>query len=74
MPMTPSSQDNPDRFSLLGIIRGLMVAENLGDVHDELNFLHDIVGLPRPEGGFGDGWTAQDWANVGVDHDPDADD
>ena len=53
-----------DRGSLLGIIQGLMVAENLGDVHDELNLLHDLVGIPRPEGGFLMGWTEQDWANV----------
>lgn len=56
---------SPGRFSLLGIIGGLMVSENLGDVHDEINHLCDLVGIPRPEGGFGDGWTAQDWRNVG---------
>lgn len=54
----------PPRFSLLGIIRGLMVAENLGDVHDEINHLHDLVGLPRPEGNFAEGWTEQDWFNI----------
>ena len=56
--------------SLLGIIGGLMVAENLGDVHDEINFLCDLVGIPQPEGDFLDGWTEQDWRNVGRgDHD-----
>jgi len=53
------------RTSLLGIIGGLMVAENMGDVHDELNFLCDLVGIPRPEGNYLDGWTDQDWRNVG---------
>lgn len=66
MSMTPSRQGAPNRFSLLGIIGGLMVADNLGDVHDEINHLHDLAGLPRPEGGFGEvGWTDQDWANIG---------
>lgn len=55
----------PPRFSLLGIIGGLMVAENLGDVHDEVNHLCDLAGIPRPEGSFVEGWTVQDWRNVG---------
>lgn len=55
----------PRRFSLVGIIGGLMVSENLGDVHDEINHLHDLAGLPRPQGNFGDGWEAADWANLG---------
>lgn len=54
----------PGRFSLLGIISGLMVSENLGDVHDEINFLCDLVGIPRPEGNFEEGWTKEDWHNV----------
>jgi hypothetical protein len=54
----------PARFSLLGIIGGLMVAENLGDVHDEINFLHDLAGIRRPEGNFIDGWTAEDFKRV----------
>lgn len=56
--------DIPQRFSLLGIIGGLMHADNLGDVHDEINHLHDLIGLPRPEGNFLDGWTDQDRANL----------
>jgi hypothetical protein len=64
--MTPAAK----RFSLLGIIRGLMVAENLGDVADEINHLHDLVGIPRPEGNFLDGWSTQDWANVGREDTP----
>ena len=53
------------RLSLLGIIGGLMVADNMGDVHDEINNLCNLVGIPEPEGDFIDGWTAQDWKNVG---------
>lgn len=53
------------RFSLFGIIGGLMVSENLGDVHDEINHLCDLAGIPRPEGDFEDGWTDDDWLNVG---------
>lgn len=52
------------RFSLLGIIGALMVAENMGDVADEIDHLCDLAGLPQPEGDFLDGWTEQDWANV----------
>ncbi len=55
----------PQRFSLLGIIGGLMVSDNLGDVHEEINHLHDLVGLPRPEGNFLDGWTEEDFARIG---------
>ena len=54
------------RDSLFGILRGLMVSENLGDVHDEINLLHDLIGLSRPEGNFNDGWTDKDWAALGV--------
>lgn len=55
----------PARGSLLGIIGGLMLCENLGDVHDEINNLCDAVGIPHPDGDFLDGWTDQDWINVG---------
>lgn len=54
-----------EREKLLSIMRGLMVSENLGDVHDQINHLHDALGLSRPEGDFLDGWTDQDWRNVG---------
>lgn len=52
------------RFSLLGVIGGLMSAENLGDVHDEIIHLCDLAGIPRPQGDFLDGWTDEDRANV----------
>ena len=50
-----------------------MVSENLGDVHEEINHLHDLVGLDRPEGDFLDGWTSADWARLGVNRDDDKD-
>jgi hypothetical protein len=53
-----------ERGSLLGILRGLMVCENLGDVHDEINLLCDAIGIDRPEGDFNDGWTEDDWRRV----------
>lgn len=56
----------PQRFSLVGIIGGLMMSDHLGDVRDEIDYLHDLVGLPRPEGGFADGWTERDLRNVGL--------
>lgn len=55
------------RFSLLGIIKGLMVADNLGDVNEELNHLCDLVGIDRFEGNYLDGWTEKDWESVDVD-------
>ena len=58
-----------ERSSLFGVLRGLMVSENLGDVHDEINLLHDLIGLPRPEGNFDDGWTDKDWAALAAGSD-----
>jgi hypothetical protein len=55
----------PKRFSLLGIIGGLMVADNMGDVHEEINHLCDLVGIDRPEGNFLDGWTTADYDRLG---------
>lgn len=52
------------RFSLLGIIEGLMLSDHLGDVADEINYLCDLAGIPRPEGNFPDGWTEQDFRNL----------
>ena len=52
------------RLSLLGIIGGLMMCENLGDVHEEIDSLCDLAGIPRPEGGFTDGWTDEDKERV----------
>lgn len=51
--------DADRRFSLMGIIGGLMLSENLGDVHNEINLLCDLAGVGRLEGGF-DEWTARD--------------
>lgn len=42
-----------------------MVSENMGDVHEEIDHLRELVGLPHLEGDFLDGWTAQDWASIG---------
>jgi len=53
------------RFSLLGIIGGLMVSETMGDVHDEILHLCDLAGIDRPSGNFLDGWTREDWTRVG---------
>lgn len=36
-----------ERFSLLGIIRGLAVAENFGDVIDEIKHLISLLGVPE---------------------------
>lgn len=57
-----------ERKDLCRITRGLMLSENLGDVHDGINELHDFLDLPRPEGSFlgGDeGWTDKDFETLG---------
>lgn len=43
-----------------------MVSDNFGDVHEEINQLHDLAGLPRPEGNFLDGWTEQDFRQLNM--------
>jgi hypothetical protein len=53
--------------SLPEIIGGLMLIDDWGDLHEELNNLCDIAGIPHPEGNYYDGWTDQDLANVGVE-------
>lgn len=63
--LQPPKPNVPQRFSLLGIIRGLMVADNMGDVHDEINHLCDLAGVERPEGNFLLGWEPVSWENVG---------
>jgi hypothetical protein len=63
----------PERFSLRGIIAGLMLADHFGDVADEINHLHDLIGLPRPEGGFVGGWAESDFAALGMGGEPDDD-
>lgn len=51
------------RHSILGIIGGLMAAEDLDDVHDEINLLCDLAGISRPDGDF-KGWTEEDWERI----------
>lgn len=60
-----------EKQRLLDIITGLMVSDHLGDVHDEINGLCDLAGIPRPKGNYLEGWTKQDWANVRRDDEDD---
>lgn len=57
-----------ERKKLMTITRRLMLSENFGDVHDEINTLHDLLDLPRPKGNFyvAGGWTRKDLTNVGA--------
>lgn len=48
------------REDLIAVTRSLMLAENMGDVHDQINRLHDLLGLAQPEGNFLDGWEDED--------------
>jgi hypothetical protein len=57
-----------ERAMLLGVIRGLMLSENMGDVHDVLNALCLLAGVPKLKGSFWD-WEESDWASVGVSED-----
>jgi hypothetical protein len=49
------------------LLRGLMMSENLGDVHDQINRLHRLLGMPEPKGNFLDGWTDDDLRRAGFD-------
>ena len=53
-----------DRSHPLKVLRGLMLSENMGDVHDEINLLHSYFGIRRPEGNFLDGFTEADFAAI----------
>lgn len=48
-------------------IRGLMLSDNLGDVHEEIDRLRAAVDLPALEGDYLDGWTGLDWEGTGTD-------
>lgn len=52
------------REQLIATLRGLMLSEHLGDVHDEIIELAQHLGLDGLEGDFFDGWTDKDWASV----------
>jgi hypothetical protein len=43
-----------------------MLSENLGDVHDEINHLCDLAGIPRPKGNYLEGWKETDWFEVEI--------
>lgn len=55
-----------ERAKLSGIVLGLMLAENMGDVHDYINLLHELLGLKCPEGDFLHGWTDDDIEALGL--------
>lgn len=64
-----SSADNlkitgQERAKLIEILRGLMLAETLGDFHDEIFGICDLIGIPRLIGNYAAGWTEQDWESV----------
>ena len=63
-----------ERAMLLAAIRSLMVAENGGDMHEVLNQLCDLAGLPRPQGDYLDGWADEDYLRVGLPVTEDEDD
>lgn len=51
----------------LSAIRGLMLSDNLGDVHEEIDRLRAAVDLDPLEGDYLSGWTGIDWEGTGTD-------
>lgn len=45
-------------------IRGLMLSDNLGDVHEEVDRLRAAVGLASLEGDYLSGWVDADWVDL----------
>ncbi len=43
------------------IIVGLMVADNFGDVHEKVDDLRRLAGLPPLEGDYLQSWEDGDW-------------
>lgn len=41
--------EKPPRSSILGALQGLLLAENGGDIVDEVFFICDALGIERPE-------------------------
>lgn len=52
------------------VIYGLMLADNLGDVHEEIDQLRRAVDLPDLEGDFVTGWTDADWEGIDDEEEP----
>lgn len=48
-----------------GVIYGLMLSDNLGDVHEEIDRLRAAVDLPALEGDYLSGWEPSDWEGLG---------
>ena len=54
-----------EKEDLLFAIRGLMLSDTLGDVHDEIIRLCELADVEAPEGDFIHGWSDDDWAKLG---------
>lgn len=52
------------RPTLFEIIGSLMLSDNLGDVHESIDELRALVGVPPLEGNYLEGWTDTDWASI----------
>lgn len=61
-----SAEKDAGRDGIIRAIRSLMYADNMGDVHEVINHLCALVGLPAPEGNYLDGWTDEDNARMGI--------
>lgn len=60
---------NPSESAeLFAILRHLMTAETLGDIHEGgIDPLCDLLHIKRPEGDFVEGWTDEDYARAGFE-------
>ena len=63
--------EDDERDRLIGAIAGLMLSDNLGDVHEQLHRLRTLAGLSRLEGNFLNGWTEADWVGTPYEGEPD---
>lgn len=56
-----------NRDVVLAAIRSLMLSDNLGDVHEEVDRLRAAVGLAPLAGNYLSGWEPVDWEGIGTD-------
>jgi hypothetical protein len=52
-------------IAILEILHDLMHCESMDDVYEVVVALHEVEGLPQPEGDFEQGWSWADLENAG---------
>ena len=54
-----------EQRTLAEAIRRLMLSDTFGDVHEAVDVLRGLAGLPALEGDYLSGWEEADW--IGID-------